>query len=360
MARQVVLFAGLHKTGTTSIQETCARNERALLSAGFLYPTFIANGHRTVNHTGAFHFMFRKVPAKMGYSREKSLGGSSAGATAFGDRIKEAVSSRLLAGSTNLVVVAEGVSLLSIDELRAMKSWFGKRGWDVRVIGYVRWLSGWVSSMVSQRVTGFQHLTIKAATAEFLEASGLVRTRVTNLRDVFPDAEFYSYEAAAKHRHGLVGFFFETIGLRQMKDVTFVRANEGRSDCATRLMSSINEAFGPGLAGGAVNRRYADHDVRRLNSIPGPKFSLRRDEISPLLPLLVAENEWLKETLGEQFYDRHLEFGNEPCIWTEEGLACLREILGTATPAVRSLVASHRATLACADRAGRTVEGCQP
>ena len=241
-----------------------------------------------------------------------------------------------------------------------MRSWFNDRGWHIRVVCFVRWLSNWINSMVAQRVAGFQHLTINFAVDEFLEASGAIRPRIANIREAFPDAEFYSYEAASRHRLGLVGFFFEAIGVRQLEKMIFARANERRSDCAIRLLSSINEALGPGFVDGAANPRYADNNISRLNAIPGARFSLRLDEVAPLLPLLRAENEWLKETLGEQFYDPRLEFGDGPCVWTEESLARLREILGTATPVVRALVASHMATLASSDRAGKTTEGYQP
>jgi hypothetical protein len=72
------------------------------------------------------------------------------------------------------------------------------------------------------------------------------------------------------------------------------------------------------------------------------------------LPLIVAENAWLKVTLGEPFYDRRLEFGDEPCVWTEQSLGRLREVLGTSTPVLRSLVSSHLEALIRTDRAGTT------
>jgi hypothetical protein len=300
--------------------------------------------------------MFRKAPERGGYSGERTWGGR-AGAVGIGDQLKEGIASRLLTRPTNLLMVAEGVSVHSTTELREMKSWFNDRGWDVRVLCCVRWLSSWISSMVSQRVTGFQHLTIKSAVAEFVAASSLVRARITNIREVFPDAEFYSFEVASSHRRGPVGFFFDAIGIRPTERMLFARANEGRSDCATRLLSSINEEFGPGVIDGTVNPRHADNRVSSLNAIPGPKFALRRDEVLPLLPMLVAENEWLKDTLGEQYHDPRLEFGDEPCGWTEESRAQLSALLDTSTPVVRSLAASHLAASGYADRAGTTTRG---
>jgi hypothetical protein len=103
--------------------------------------------------------------------------------------------------------------------------------------------------------------------------------------------------------------------------------------------------FGPGIIGGETNPRYANSRVFRLATIPGAKFSLREHEAAPLLPLLVAENQWLRETLDEEFYDKELIFHNEPCLWSEESLARLRELASTSTPVVRSLISSYLATL---------------
>jgi len=66
MSRQLILFAGLHKTGSTSIQKTCVRSRNAILRAGFLYPEVLIKGRRFDNLTAALHFMFRKEPHKAG------------------------------------------------------------------------------------------------------------------------------------------------------------------------------------------------------------------------------------------------------------------------------------------------------
>jgi hypothetical protein len=56
----------------------------------------------------------------------------------------------------------------------------------------------------------------------------------------------------------------------------------------------------------------------------------------PLLPLLAAVNDWLKENPGDPSFDPDLVFEEKPGAWTREGQAQLREILRTPTPLVRS------------------------
>ena len=342
MSRQLVLFAGLHRTGTTSIQRTCAANQPAIHEAGFAYPVFLRGASRMTNHSTAFHYMFRRDPRRAGYLGQGVPVGHANPAVAR-NGYRELVAS-VLSRSTRVLMVAESISLLSVDELNELKGWFNERGYDIRLICYVRRLSSWINSMVSQRVT-FQYLPIKSSIGEFRSGPGIVRSRIITIKAVFPDAECYSFEAALKHPKGPVGFFLESIGINQTEKTTFVKANEGRSDCATRLISALSETIRPLLVSGGLKWGDVDNEFSGLKAIPGRRFSLRLDEVPPLLPVLIEENEWLRETLGEDFYDTELAFHDEPCYWHDESLTHLRKVYSALTERVRSLISSYLAGL---------------
>jgi len=333
MPNQIILFAGLHKTGSTSIQKTCAANQGSLREAALFYPVH----PQFTNHTFAFHFLFKREPHKLG-QRDMGLDADQVGARR--DFYTRLVQSWLLNRKRNLLLVAEGVSVLAADELNEMRGWFQDRGWRIRIVCYVRHISSWINSIVSQKVTGIQHLTIDSAIRDLTEPSGLMRARMENIRQVFPDAEFYSYETAVKHPFGPVGFFFEKIGIQRMEAITFMRANERRSDCATRATSSINEALGEGFLRLSMPDRVRS-DAYAVKMIPGAAFRLRRHEVLPILPLLTEENEWLKEALGEEFYDKELAFHDELPARSEESLARLRELSTSAKPPVGPLISSY-------------------
>jgi hypothetical protein len=199
----------------------------------------------------------------------------------------------------------------------------------VQVVCHVRRLSAWIGSMIDQHVTGQYRLSIDAAVAEFVRGGGVVRPRIDNLRSVFPDAKFFSHEAAIKHPLGPAGFFFDTIGA-PLKQGAAVEANKGRSDCATRAISLLNEKFGMFDAQGEPNPRFrpGKNFLAKLKAIEGPRFALTRGDVEPLLPLLAAENEWLLQTLGPEFYDKELAFPEAPaCQWTESRIAQLRDAI---------------------------------
>ena len=342
MPKQVILLAGLHKTGTTSIQQTCAANQKALFSAGFAYPTLLNPGAAgPSNHTQILNH-FKREPGKAGLMGQFSLPrprkpGSFLSKFA---RDLDTISARLL-------MVAEGVSLFDEDELRQLKAWFGAGGWEMRVICHVRHLPSWINSMVAQRATSAIRLTIDQAVDDFVQYQSIVRKRIEALRQVFPQAEFYSHEQAVRHASGPVGFFLEKAGVELQAPIHVIRANEGSSDCATRVLSLINERFGRFDSAGAPNpqffgdRRFID----TVRGIGGRKFALRPHEVAPILPLIKADNEWLKTHLGQRFHDSALEFQDLNPDWSPESLAQLESVLKTVPAAVRDWVLANRERL---------------
>jgi len=93
-----------------------------------------------------------------------------------------------------------------------------------------------------------------------------------------------------------VASFFGQIGFSPPAQVKTVRANEGRSDCATRVLSIVNERFGYFDEQGQL-RRWVIDDKRlaQVLQVGGQKFRLHQDEAAPLMHMLQAENEWLRD-----------------------------------------------------------------
>ncbi|HSI52328.1 MAG TPA: hypothetical protein VK981_00080 [Ramlibacter sp.] len=344
MQKQVILLAGLHKTATTSIQQTCMANQKLLLRAGFSYPVVRARGTTDGNHTFVLKRMFSDAPNSLGRSD-----GFSMRTVLTAEAIEQRRAEFAAALARNLGVVllaAEGVSVFSVAELENMKRWFSTHGHALRVICHVRHVAPWVQSMVAQRAVGRMALTIAEAVEEFREAGGIVRPRIEALRATFPDAEFYSHERAVQFPTGPVGFFFNTIGLPKDSGMRLRRANEGRSDIATRALSLLNERFGRVRWQGSaadLQARIEGAGMQAIRAIPGPKFSLQRDEVAPILELIDQENRWLGETLGPEFAGPAPAFATGPRRWRDAEL-------GAITQAASALPANERNWLV--ERAG--------
>ena len=248
-----------------------------------------------------------------------------------------------IAKAQNLLIVAENVSLFDSDELQLMKDWFQHQGMQIRMMCHVRRVPDWFGSMVAQRVTGPSRMTIEAAIEEFRRHGSIIRGRIETLQQVFPETEFYSHERAVQHPQGPVGFYFHNIGFEPPAEMRFVRANEGRSDCATRVLSIVNERFGQFNADGSSNPSYYSGPAvdRLLSEVGGGKFRLRRPEVLPVLGLLEADNEWLKTNLGDDFFDARLEFKEGAWRWNPETTQPLGPALAAMPKRVRDWAAQN-------------------
>jgi hypothetical protein len=339
MPKQLILLAGLHKTATTSIQQTCFANVKALSEAGFSYPVAQFQGKWESNHTRLLNTLFRHEPHKGGLQSQLTL--HAPFAPGARDELRAKWES-VIGNVSRTLVIAEGVSLFQPDELREMREWFEQRGWTIRLLCHVRHLSSWTNSIVAQRVTGGMRLTIPTVIEEFARQGSVVRRRIETLRQLFPEAEFFSHERAVQHPGGPAASFFDKIGFKAPASVNFVRANEGRSDCATRVLSMINERFGLLDEQGQVKAKVPDERLfAQLLQVGGQKFRLRKDEALPLLPLLQAENQWLRETLGEDFFDPRIEFKAGPWRWNPETVRQLAPAVAAMPGQVRSWVAAN-------------------
>jgi len=244
-----------------------------------------------------------------------------------------------------LLMVGEAVSTLTLGELSDLKNWFGLRGFDIRLLCCIRSPRSWLDSMIDQRVAGQRgpHLTIQAAIEELTATSGIVRPRISNLLNVFPEAEFYSFKSAANHPTGPVGYFFERAGIEMKEKVKAVRANEGRSGHSVRIWTLINEVVTPPNWQDKSYLEFLRGIRPALNSLSDTKFTLRRDELAGLLPLLYEENDWLRANFGEEFCDEKIELSNDLPSLGDETRSQLQAIAATAEPIVRQIINGYLA-----------------
>lgn len=342
MAKQLVLLAGLHKTATTSIQETCAAHAGMLRKAGWDYPVVVHRGERSSNHSGLFLEMFQRDPHRAGLNRELRV--SRPRPAGWQERRRADFASQLAgAGSTRLLIVAESVEMFDADELTGMKQWLAAQGWDARLFCNVRHVSDWTHSFVAQRVRSVYRRSIPDVIEEFRQHGSIVRRRIENIRRVFPDAEFRSHEKSVAHPLGPVGSFFEFLGLAPPPASKVVRAKDRRSDCATRVFSLINEAFGPYDATGKPNPARVDHPglMTLMETVGGNKFRLREGDVAPIKSLLLAENDWLRQTFGEDFHDPDMAFKPGLPKWSPATLEQLSRALPALPPKLRQHLAEN-------------------
>lgn len=344
MTRELILYVGLHKTASSSIQHTCAANQARLEAAGFTYPVYsLTSGVTEVNHSRALRNIFRRDPARMG------LGGQlTAGTVTWGEADREQLKSKFIAALTSSgargVLAAEALSVFSIDELEAVKRWLESAGFRLRVICHVRHIASWLTSMVAQRVRGQAALTIGEAVREMVDAGGIVKPRLEVVRAVFPQAEFFSHETAVAHPLGPPGFFLETIGMRETGGLQWERVNEGASDLTVRTMSVLNERYGSMQVKRPLQqlaRFMNEPGPAAIQRLRGPKFRVTVSEAAPLGSLIASENAWLRDELGAAFHDPDPSFAAKPLAPSPEQRAALTAAIALCKPRLRQWLESR-------------------
>lgn len=138
--RTVFLHIGIHKTGTSAIQNVCRANHRELLKAGILFPMagFVAKPHfhptATSGHSGFIGFL----------SAPSAPNVPPAG---------QALLRQIESGSWNrLVLSTEAMSAPHKRGAVACVGWFRQQGFEVKLIAYLRRQDGWLDSFYRERL----------------------------------------------------------------------------------------------------------------------------------------------------------------------------------------------------------------
>jgi hypothetical protein len=337
---RLILLAGLHKTGTTSIQRTFRKHVAAVHDKGFTYPLLTFKDRNAdafpENHSKLIGGMFAR---KVGPSKSEN---------AFRGILRRTFGQFLQAHQAgNMIMAAEQLSTMTVEDLAELKDWFEHRGFRIELFCSVRKVQSWLTSMVAQRVIGLRgpRLTLEQAIREFEVAGGIVKPRIEKLADVFANARFFSFERSIRHPRGPFGNFLDLVGIGGLEHIEPVLANEGKSDHAVRLNSLVNATLGSRGDNKEANVRMF-RGYPALQSIPGDKFRLREREIANLLPLIVSESEWLRSKYGDDFGDDRISFSNDPTAIDATTRALLTANLADAEPWLRAiveqyLVASH-------------------
>lgn len=317
--KKVVLLAGLHKTGTSSVQRTCAANLPALAAAGYSYPRYSkrsADGRisHDDNQSALLTRLFRSE--RLGVFKAGEFKQSHSRFKMNQLKLRGEFERVLRQEDRDVILVAEECSRFSVEELGTLRDFFGRMGFVVEVFVCIRRPVAWVNSLVSQFVAGERSMRLAIADAVQSLAAGaqLIVPCVKRLQTVFPDAHFYSFDAAARHPSGPFGYFFERAQLRFALRSEPVMANERKSDHAVRIHSLLNARLGPRFHSRRNEDFYRTLSARfpAIDRLPGDKFFLREHEIAPLTALLAAENEWLANRFGEGFCELSMVFRDDP------------------------------------------------
>lgn len=300
------MFCGLHKTGSTTLQKALSLNSEVLAENSIDYLTFTLKGlsgkiYKDTNHSRLMLMLFSaRSPAEV---RRK-------------ERDKLAAYLQKSSGQT-LLITAEEISRFDNNELADCKRFFVEQGYDIHTALFVRKIRAWVDSIVAQRIAGYRgpNWTRDQVFAEFVRQRGFVKPLLQNVTSVFPDIDLFSFDALLQQPGGLLAAFVNWAQLRELNlKLDAESTNERVADAVVRFADFVHRET---LVNGAAikNQFLMEHDI--FAKFKARKFHLRQSELQKYLPILRAENNWLGETYGDEFFDSQIDYFHEELGCTE-------------------------------------------
>ncbi len=222
---------GLHKTGTTSFQETCYKNKDTLLAQGYVYPVF--NSEEMImkdmyNHSAPIYSLVCANPDK--YHINIRCGVENVEVL---NKDYLATLTQCLGMDKDVILCGEDISMLNCEALERLKQLIENYNFEIIPIVVVRPPYEFMCSMKQEGIKANVH-------CEHSFFSGRIK-EIENIKKVFADTNFFAYKEICKHADGLVGFLFEYLKV-DYKKFEIINSNIGTYNILTRVQNILNSS----------------------------------------------------------------------------------------------------------------------
>ncbi|MDP5254326.1 MULTISPECIES: glycosyltransferase family 2 protein [unclassified Vibrio] len=287
--KRLILHVGLHKTATSSIQQTLAGNAKALSQQHWFYPIFYRHDQAIINHSIPFYSLYCSQPEH--YHINIKNGDSRIIDDANRDYQQQI--EQLLNMETNIILSGEDISMLPQKALQALKENIVSKGFDLTVFCSVRKPYRFTCSELQERIKSangrLDNLTVQ-------RKSDIIET----LQSVFTDnMVFCNFEQDAQTEPGAVMSMLLRMGL-DTTDFTLHHSNQGFGNLSTRFLAHLNQTH-PTIIGDQLNqqgRGFFSH------SVDEDTFLLTEQELDQVQSTLNEENQRLHHLLGPEYCDK--------------------------------------------------------
>jgi hypothetical protein len=337
--KEVIIHIGIHKTASSSIQETLMDNHELLLKHGYLYPKSLPS-----NHSGILANLLKSEPKK--YQQNIISNRSEDEIKKRNHRIFETFTQEIVTSDAEkLIISAEYLSIAEICEIKRFKdiiSLFTEKNVKCNVICFVRDVVKWNTSSLQQRIrSGTKDISEDPAEI----AKDLFRSRLQKFISLFgkEHMKVYKFEEAVQHSLGPVGFFMEKIGVENIVHLeNNIFANPSLKHEAVKLLEFINKHEKPyDFENLLYNKNRQHNDTKPLFGIGKEKFILPLDEQGEIIYNARSDILWLNENFGID-YSNVDTVGDEPKdSITKESLCDLEKVFDKLSPTICKLTIKY-------------------
>jgi len=292
---KIVIHIGMHKTGSSSIQQTFARFQHP----GLEY----INWNRGGNHSALYVLLFEDIEKLRDYHIFKARGPAFVRTLPeMREKWRAQVSEQLAqAGDRTIIFSAEAISLAQFANAgQRLHDFCAVYSNDISVLGYVRPPGGFIAR-------GFQQYLKGGTIARVFDggASPHYRERFEWIDQVFGRSTVTLKEFAPRRLQGgdVVKDFSEEVGVAPLSEDQIIRTNESLSLEAVAVLY-VQRRLGQGFVLG-FNRANAANKAftSSLAKIGSGKFSLSSKMLAPILEKERDDIAWMEARLGHPFSD---------------------------------------------------------
>ena len=329
----IILHCGLHKTGTSTLQNALSSIREPLKSEGILYPDFQYQGRAISNHSIPYYSMFTEDPVSYHINQRFGLQTPKEIRQAH-DSYKNQLLEQLFSFRGNrLMISGEDLSMLKMEELQRMKSFFteqiGPKA-SFTILFFIRHPVKYAASMVQEKLKhGSSQENAMKEQIDFSGSGGFrkifERFEACFGRDCI---QVNRFEDALKDDVGLTGFFFKAAGLNPSlaDQIPKENMNPSMSMEAATLLAAIcsepNQKYRVDESESNQKNRVVEGEpgsknrvgengteeyklnLQRLIELPGQKFSLSDDFHQTIWENSLNDIEWICNRYSLQHYHR--------------------------------------------------------
>ena len=295
--RKLVLHIGMHKTGTSSIQQTMFDNRAFLEASGINY----LSSH--VNHSVPIYSLFSEAPHR--YHINVQAGFDTPDKCAVYNKTLESRLAGLFETNTSplFVISGEDLSVIQDGGVERLHEFLRRYFDEIVVLGYVRPPKSFISSIVQESLKSGRHIS-----AQLLkEAVPNYRARFEKYFNVFGmrNVTLHLFHPERLFKHDILDDFLYRLGLSESLAERLTRrtTNQSISMLAGKFLHVANRTIPRFCADDEgqlkVNVERAKSFSKIVSDLPGEKFLLPELVMNQAVDSIGADITWIEGRVGE-------------------------------------------------------------
>ena len=300
------LHLGLHKTASSSFQQTCAANITLLQQEGLHYPIFSCSTAKPSrlkinNHSVPLRSLYESNPAEYHINKRWKIKDIDQANCEYQMQWDQALDS-----DSSMIISGDGISLLPVSALERLVAAITSKGFAIQAMALVRSPLDYAHSIAQQLIRGGQYLEV-VGLGDLRQPTTMPRLtipdgcrEISKLLTVFGETiRFTPFYDACQHPMGPVAYLLEELcGCQSTRDYMFKQTQESKSNLWVRYQNQLNARWPRFDRKKRLNPDYIQLPDHYMSS---GKFRLTRSEILLLQSQIDSSNLNMSGLLGNQF-----------------------------------------------------------